>query len=241
MRMSCNGCRVLRKGCSDDCTIRPCLQWIKSPDSQANATLFLAKFYGRAGLINLIEAGPQHLRPAVFRSLLYEACGRIVNPVYGSVGLLWSGNWVHCQAAVDAVLRGTPIMQMPSAPDAPPPNLIDPLKTYDIRHVSKDHNSLELNKVNNQTRFKSPVIKPSSPSDSMCRFNLGELSFEPLGEPWLSQLTNGDSSRDDESMFSVETVEEDPGEPNYGLKSNSPSDDGDEIGLDLTLGLVPVK
>ncbi|KAJ4874573.1 LOB domain-containing protein 42 [Raphanus sativus] len=91
MRISCNGCRVLRKGCNQDCTIRPCLQWIKSADSQANATLFLAKFYGRAGLLNLIESGPDHLRPAIFRSLLYEACGRIVNPVDGSVGLMWSG------------------------------------------------------------------------------------------------------------------------------------------------------
>ncbi|KAJ9163349.1 hypothetical protein P3X46_023026 [Hevea brasiliensis] len=238
MRMSCNGCRVLRKGCSDDCNIRPCLQWIKSPDSQANATLFLAKFYGRAGLINLIEAGPPHLRPAVFRSLLYEACGRIVNPVYGSVGLLWSGNWAHCQAAVDAVLRGTPIMQMPSAPDSPPPHLIDPLKTYDIRHVSKDPNSLELNKVKNRTRFKGSVSNPSSPSEALCRVNHGELSFEQLREPWLSQLANGDSSRDDESMFSVETVED---EPNRALKFNNLSDNGDEVGLDLTLGLVPVK
>lgn len=63
MRVSCNGCRVLRKGCSDDCPIRPCLQWIKSPESQSNATVFLAKFYGRAGLQNLINAGPDHLRP----------------------------------------------------------------------------------------------------------------------------------------------------------------------------------
>ncbi|EMS48698.1 hypothetical protein TRIUR3_33679 [Triticum urartu] len=42
MRLSCNGCRVLRKGCSEDCSIRPCLQWIKSPEAQANATVFLA-------------------------------------------------------------------------------------------------------------------------------------------------------------------------------------------------------
>lgn len=63
MRMSCNGCRVLRKGCSDNCAIRPCLQWIRSPDAQGNATVFLAKFYGRAGLINLISAGPENVRP----------------------------------------------------------------------------------------------------------------------------------------------------------------------------------
>ncbi|KAL2945418.1 LOB domain-containing protein 42 [Bienertia sinuspersici] len=42
MRTSCNGCRVLRKGCSDECVIRPCLQWMKSADAQANATVFLA-------------------------------------------------------------------------------------------------------------------------------------------------------------------------------------------------------
>ena len=63
MRMSCNGCRVLRKGCSEDCCIRPCLEWIKCPKSQANATLFLAKFYGRAGLTNLINSGHENLRP----------------------------------------------------------------------------------------------------------------------------------------------------------------------------------
>ena len=70
MRLSCNGCRILRKGCSDSCTIRPCLQWIKTPESQANATFFLAKFYGRAGLINLINAGPEHLRPGLYSIFL---------------------------------------------------------------------------------------------------------------------------------------------------------------------------
>ncbi|WVZ72096.1 hypothetical protein U9M48_020609 [Paspalum notatum var. saurae] len=132
MRMSCNGCRVLRKGCSDNCAIRPCLQWIRSPDAQGNATVFLAKFYGRAGLINLITAGPEHVRPAIFRSLLYEACGRMLNPVYGSVGLLWSGNWQLCQSAVESVLRGMPIAQPPPAATAVPP-----LRSCDIRHVAR--------------------------------------------------------------------------------------------------------
>ncbi|KAF7021173.1 hypothetical protein CFC21_034162, partial [Triticum aestivum] len=114
MRMSCNGCRVLRKGCGEGCTIRPCLEWIRSPDAQANATVFLAKFYGRAGLLNLLAAEDAALRPALFRSLLYEACGRMVNPVYGSVGLLWSGQWGACQAAVEAVLKGRPIVRVTS-------------------------------------------------------------------------------------------------------------------------------
>ncbi|XP_010492486.1 PREDICTED: LOB domain-containing protein 41-like [Camelina sativa] len=95
MRLSCNGCRVLRKGCSENCSIRSSLAWIESPESQANATVFLAKFYGRTGLVNLINAVPNHLRPAIFRSLLHEACGRIVNPIYGSVGLLWSSKTIQ--------------------------------------------------------------------------------------------------------------------------------------------------
>ncbi|XP_044438673.1 LOB domain-containing protein 40-like [Aegilops tauschii subsp. strangulata] len=76
----------------EGCTIRPCLDWIRSPDAQANATVFLAKFYGRVELLNLLAASPDAgLRPALFHLLLYEACGWMVNPVYGSVGLLWSG------------------------------------------------------------------------------------------------------------------------------------------------------
>lgn len=43
---------------------------------------------------------------ALFQSLLFEAAGRTVNPVNGAVGLLWTGNWHVCQAAVETVLGG---------------------------------------------------------------------------------------------------------------------------------------
>lgn len=56
--------------------------------------------------MGFISAVPENQRPALFQSLLYEACGRTVNPVYGAVGLLWSGNWSLCQGAVDTVLKG---------------------------------------------------------------------------------------------------------------------------------------
>ncbi|XP_015962945.1 LOB domain-containing protein 41 [Arachis duranensis] len=159
MRMSCNGCRVLRKGCSENCSIRPCLQWIKSPESQANATVFLAKFYGRAGLMNLVNAGPEHLRPAIFRSLLYEACGRIVNPIYGSVGLLWSGSWQLCQAAVEAVLKGAPITPITS--EAAANGRGPPLKAYDIRHVTKDDSNSALSTHNPSHPLKTRSRKRS--------------------------------------------------------------------------------
>ncbi|XP_057422564.1 LOB domain-containing protein 38-like [Lotus japonicus] len=114
--MSCNGCRVLRKGCSgDDCMLRHCLRWIESPQAQANATVFVAKFFGRATLMSFLSSVPTNQRSALFESLLYEAVGRALNPVSGAVGLLWSGNWQLCQSGVEKVLQGggalTPLPQ----------------------------------------------------------------------------------------------------------------------------------
>lgn len=62
-RMSCNGCRVLRKGCSDGCVLRQCLHLIDSPQAQAHATLFVAKFFGRAALMSFVSAVPASHRP----------------------------------------------------------------------------------------------------------------------------------------------------------------------------------
>ncbi|XP_072999996.1 LOB domain-containing protein 41-like [Typha latifolia] len=181
MRMSCNGCRVLRKGCSDDCVIRPCLQWIQSPEAQANATLFLAKFYGRAGLVNLISAGPVHLRPAIFRSMLFEACGRVLNPIYGSVGLLWSGSWQRCQAAVEAVLKGMSITQISTAVAAVPP-----LKTCDIRHVARNpHIGVA---ARSRARFKrAGLVVPVS------RENDSDASVETVDASHVSQSEQYDA------------------------------------------------
>lgn len=116
--MSCNGCRVLRKGCSDACVLRPSIEWIDGGQPQANATVFVAKFFGRAGLVASLAAVPLHHRPALFRSLLYEACGRTINPVSGAIGLMWTGNWDLCQAAADAVLRGESLRPLSTVPAA---------------------------------------------------------------------------------------------------------------------------
>ncbi|KAL8540427.1 hypothetical protein ACS0TY_001869 [Phlomoides rotata] len=113
MIMSCNGCRILRKGCNDNCILRDSLRAIETPQAQANATLFVAKFFGRAGLISFLSSVSDSQRPALFQSLLFEACGRTVNPVNGAVGLLWTGNWHLCQSAVDTVLRGGVLRPLP--------------------------------------------------------------------------------------------------------------------------------
>ncbi|XP_049403238.1 LOB domain-containing protein 42-like [Solanum stenotomum] len=254
MRMSCNGCRVLRKGCSENCSLRPSLQWIKSPDSQANATVFLAKFYGRAGLINLINAGPDHLRPAIFRSLLYEACGRIINPVNGSVGLMCSGNWQRCQDAVESVLKGSTIMQVPINNDDDNNNnnnnntdQIVPLKGCDIRHVSKNNST---NSDNQQVKTRNGRLKRKGTFDSVAsasaeaeaaeeyllknqpplKFSItGWDQFEEIDDELIKRAPSHDS-------FSVETVE-----PTLLVNRVDPvklEEDGDHVGLELTLGLM---
>ncbi|EOY21024.1 Lateral organ boundary protein [Theobroma cacao] len=224
MRMSCNGCRVLRKGCTESCSIRPCLQWIATAQSQANATLFLAKFYGRAGLINLINAGPENLRPGIFKSLLYEACGRIVNPVHGSVGLMWSGSWHLCEAAVDAVLRGSPINKVSSELSDSSPHL---KSSCDIRHVSKEKNSDDgLRKIKSRGRFKRSAWKPKAQVEK-------EVCHESVShESGLSQRRSpgGDGAEGD--TVSVETVE-------ASLAKADELADGSDLELDLTLGFEP--
>ncbi|GFZ12218.1 LOB domain-containing protein 40 [Actinidia rufa] len=239
MRVSCNGCRVLRKGCSENCTIRPCLEWIKTPQSQANATVFLAKFYGRAGLQNLIHAGPDHLRPAIFRSLLYEACGRIVNPIYGSAGLLWSGNWPLCHAAVEAVLAGAPIAQI--SPDTAASAMSPPLKACDIRHLSKDETSgasQDLRKVRTRGRFKRSGQKPKA-------------GVEPAIDEAAQVIwswSNEKEAVESASHGSVVSQREDPPSDGHGDSDSASVEtveaalalaDESHVELELTLGFEP--
>lgn len=266
--MSCNGCRVLRKGCSENCSIKPCLQWIKTPESQGNATVFLAKFYGRAGLMNLINAGPEHLRPGIFRSLLYEACGRIVNPIYGSVGLLWSGNWQLCQNAVEAVLKGSPITQITS--DAAETHNGPPLKPYDIRHVIKNENtaaaaaSNDLHRVRVRPKFKRSAAKAgrvrqvsvdSGDDDrdtNFCRSTSHDSSLSHQSEAVapsrdvVSQLAVEETEMVTETHNDkLEVVERLNNKDSSSSSSSSSSDkkiiDDGEIELELTLGFEPLS
>ncbi|KAH6805379.1 hypothetical protein C2S51_030210 [Perilla frutescens var. frutescens] len=237
MRISCNGCRVLRKGCSEDCSLRACVEWLKSAEAQANATLFLAKFYGRTGLINLINAGPTHLRPEIFRSLLYEACGRIINPVYGSVGLMISGDWPRCQEAVDAVLGGG---QLAVADDSSTAGRLQTcpvslLHGCDIRHISKGSAATSLHRVRTRNRRR----RSASVADSVAA-DIEAAKFTITG--WDCSEDHKDFVIDQESerapshdSFSVETVE-----PSLMNFDDPPPPQLSELGLELTLGLNPV-
>lgn len=165
---------------------------------------------------------------------MYEACGRIVDPISGSVGLLLSGKWVQCQAAVDAVLKGKPIKQNLSSSSYSSSNsstitttttttssalhqIPPPLKIYDIRHVPKELiSSSDL--TTTTTTTKTPRMKRSwnrRPKAPAATDSTGGRAYPGLDSSiWLTPLGNAESS--------VETVE--------GSRSS--------VGLELTLGLI---
>lgn len=153
------------------------------------------------------------LPAAIFKSLLYEACGRIVDPTYGSVGLLSSGNWTKCQSAVDAVLSGSPI----AGTEVGAPNSTLPINACDIRHVARD--SSNLNEVRKRGKFK----RSGSDASDSGRVRVG------LNEP--SALTSRDSL--DEAKFSIGRRAKLVSAP----KLDGSRVDSAEVGLELTLGL----
>ena len=98
---------------------------------------------------------------ALFRSLLYEACGRTINPVSGGIGLMWTGNWDLCQAAADAVLRGESLRALSAIPAA---------------FTDRDMDGL-YGSVGAAASSSSPENSSSAPSRKRGRNNNGGLAF----------------------------------------------------------------
>lgn len=167
----------------------------------------------------------------VFKSLLYEASGRIVNPLFGSTGLLSTGNWELCQNAVDAVLKGAPIT--PVASDAA---AILPLKACDIGHVHYKDKSGDLHRVKNRCRFKKSgaktkgnSIRAGSSDEEVNRSTSHESSL-----CHQSPAANEEpESREIQRLNSVEISQPAP------EARRADDDNDDEIELELTLGFAP--
>lgn len=176
-----------------------------------------------------------------------------MNPIYGSVGLLWSGNWQLCQNAVEAVLRGAPISQIEC--EAAETNNGPPLKAYDIRHVSKNEKSDDLHRVRTRCRFKrSAANKPKVVAKGWVGSGDDESAHEEGNrstshESSLSHQSaaaaaaaarNGEGeSQDTESLASEGTAEVEVlerVEPESSSEKDERAGDG-EIELELTLGL----
>lgn len=174
-----------------------------------------------------------------------------MNPIYGSVGLLWSGNWQLCQNAVEAVLKGAPITQIES--EAAETHSGPPLKAYDIRHVNKSEKSNgsgDLHRVRTRCRFKRSAAKPKkSPvwvgsGDDESGHEEGNRSTShesSLSHQSEAAMRNGEGeSRDTESLASEETAEVEVEvlervEQESAVEKDEAAEEG-EIELELTLG-----
>jgi len=144
----------------------------------------------------------------------------MVDPVFGSTGLLSTGNWHLCEAAATAVLSGAPIQKA----------------LLDIRHVAKSDKSCgpdALHRVKSRTsKFKRRAAKPKVDS------TVAELAESELdGQGSLSHDSVSGLTRTSENKIVG-------GEADSSCSENvvepAASNDG-EIELELTLGWGPVK
>ncbi|KAK4479882.1 hypothetical protein RD792_015426 [Penstemon davidsonii] len=154
---------------------------------------------------------------ATFKSLLYEACGRIINPTHGSVGLMSSDNWQRCEAAVEAVLQGSPLGVSGDDDSSTTGN---PFHRCDIRHLSKE-SVASLHRVRTRNRFKRSGSKSYADSVVTELMSESDVKFTITGWEFVETLNRAPS----QDSFSVERVKP---EPHLS-----------EIGLELTLGLNP--
>lgn len=103
------------------------------------------------------------------------------------MGLLSSGNWAQCQAAVDAVLAGSPIVEINAAAQQPNPNPGPPFQSCDIRHVyfGKTRNRFKRSMTGPKIQLGSITEPAAGPSSSQ-----GGQSVETVEAPWV--MNRGD-------------------------------------------------
>lgn len=161
-----------------------------------------------------------------------------MNPVDGSVGLMWSGNWAQCQAAVDAVLNGLPITNTPLPSASASHQIIPPHRTYDIRHVAKDPTT---GGESSETLSLAPHVNGSKSKTQTGRFKrLVDESVNQLGEcshgTWQLQSSGATHGY---GQFTLETVESRKEAPLNQRSTNLGFDDQvdiNEASLELRLG-----
>jgi hypothetical protein len=104
---------------------------------------------------------------ALFRSLLYEACGRTINPVSGAIGLMWTSNWDLCQAAADAVLRGESLRALSAVPAA-----------FTDRDMAGLYGNVGTNTGSSSSLHSSPENSSSAPSRKRSKNNCGVVGAQ---------------------------------------------------------------
>jgi len=148
-----------------------------------------------------------------------------VNPVHGSAGLFSTGRWDLCQAAVEAVLSGSPISQL--SIDSAADHVSSLFKACDIRHVAKQERGSASgdHRLKNRKRFKRSAGKPVAKA----KVEAAELATESSGGDSVGCGGSKTSRSESSEVGSAETVED------TLTKPNELSDVGPELMLGLSL------
>lgn len=157
-----------------------------------------------------------------------------MNPIFGSAGLLSSGSWNLCQAAVEAVLRGEPITQV--SPESAFDGVSPLLKLCDIRHVGKKGNSCasdKLHKVRSGSQFKRSGAKRKKPEVEPAGAELMARSGSELNGSGVSEHRSGSPGGEADSS-TVEMTEGWPEPAKNDERSEAEAENG-ELELELTM------
>lgn len=162
-----------------------------------------------------------------------------MNPVCGSAGLVTSGSWNLCEAAVEAVLRGQPIKRLSNEPSSK-------IKACDIRHVAKGESSAGsdrlLRKVQSPSKFKRSASKRKAKVEveSETEFGTESMTFGDSAQLGLSGPSASHDSEETRRLSrGAESGEEDSGSVGSLAKPKPRLDDRaglSEAQLELTLG-----
>ncbi|KAI4324046.1 hypothetical protein L6164_023613 [Bauhinia variegata] len=79
----CAACRSQRRRCPSDCIFSP---YFPANDPQRFA--YVHRIYGGSNVGKMLQQIPNHLRPQAADTLYFEAQCRILDPIYGCVGII---------------------------------------------------------------------------------------------------------------------------------------------------------
>ncbi|KAF5734522.1 LOB domain-containing protein 41-like [Tripterygium wilfordii] len=151
-----------------------------------------------------------------------------MNPVYGAAGLMCTGRWIECEAAVKAVMEGKPIK--PVSSDAA-------LTGCDIRHVSKEVSSATSDRLREVSKCKGR-FKKLAPKAKRIPEGCALLGFVTDSSGFNGSVSGGPSSGvesgEGDSSVSVETLE-----VFLGMGKTIERAGRGELDLELTLGFGP--
>ncbi|KAK8630998.1 hypothetical protein V6N13_079765 [Hibiscus sabdariffa] len=151
----CGACKFLRRKCVKGCIFAP---YFSSDQGTAHFAA-VHKVFGASNASKMLQGIPVHNRLDAVVTLCYEALARVRDPVYGSVGHIFTlqqqvvnlqAELAHIQAHVSTLRRLPPLPQPQAFCPSPTPHS---LYASDLDPPQPQHTSMEL------TDFQFPSVQ----------------------------------------------------------------------------------